>query len=111
MSLRTRLLAGLAVLVLAAVASSGWVVLTVARVHLEGAQETQARLLGEQALRLLRASYDAGQPLASPSNRARLIGTAQALVDRGDVRDIAVIDEAGRALVGDAGDDFTLKQA
>jgi signal transduction histidine kinase len=110
MSLRTRLLAGLAVLVLAAVASSGWVILAVARTRLEAAQETQARLVGEQALRLLRASFDPTQPLSSPANRSRLAGTAQALVDRGDAREVTVIDEAGQTVLGDDVDD-TLKLA
>jgi two-component system NtrC family sensor kinase len=48
MSLRTRLLFGLAVLVVLAVASSGWLVLGVARARMSLSQETLARAPGEQ---------------------------------------------------------------
>ena len=80
MSLRTRLLAGLAALILAAIGSSGWVLLTIARARLAGAEERQARFVGQEALRLLRSSYDPSQPLETPLNRARLDATARGLL-------------------------------
>jgi two-component system, NtrC family, sensor kinase len=110
-SLRTRLLVGLAVLVLLAVATSGWMLLTVARIKLTGAQEVQARLLGEQAVRVLAMSFDASRPLSSADNRALLEGTARALVDRGDVAEVAMIDADGKPVVGTPGDDWALTSA
>jgi signal transduction histidine kinase len=101
MSLRTRLLAGLAVLVLVAVSSSGWLVLQVARARLADAQETNARLVAEQLLRLVGESYDPSLPLDDARNQAALHGTARALVERADVRELAIVDAQGRALVGE----------
>lgn len=111
MGLRTRLLVGLAVFIVVAVASSGWVLLTAARVRLETAQETQARLTGEGLARLLRTSYDPALPLGDARNRAQLGATVGALVDRGDASEIVVADAEGRALIGEPGDDWGLRSA
>jgi signal transduction histidine kinase len=107
---RTRLLLGLAVLVLTAVASSGWLLLTVARVQLQGAQESQARLLGEQISRELLAGLDEKAPLGDPINRTRLDAAATSLMTRGHAREVVVVDEQGRAIVGAAPDDPALAQ-
>ncbi len=111
MSLRTRLLVGLAVLVVAAVLSSGWLLLTVARVRLVGGQERQARVLSEQLLRELRASYDWKLPLSDFANRTRLASAARAMVLRGDVRDVAIVDEDGQPVAGDASGDRAIAGA
>ena len=52
MSLRAQLLAGLAVLVLAAVSSTGWLVLRVARGRLEAAEDARAQLTADEIARL-----------------------------------------------------------
>jgi signal transduction histidine kinase len=103
------MLLGLAALVLVAVASSGWLVLQVARTRLADAQETEARLVAGELVRVLRESYDPSLPLGYPGNAAQLRGTARALVDRGDVDEVAIVDADGRALLGDA--DGELREA
>src|SRR5205085_1176361 len=66
---------------------------------------------GEQVLRELRSSYDWNQPLDDANNRVRLGGTARALVDRGDVGEVVVLDGAGKPILGQAGDDWALRSA
>jgi signal transduction histidine kinase len=83
MSLRRRLLLGLAVLVLLAVASSGFLVLQVARARLQTAQLDAALALGEQLAAVL-------------SRSSQLEVAARALVDNGVVADVVIVDENRR---------------
>ncbi len=92
MSLRWRLLVGLSVLVLAAVASSGWLVLQVARVRLAAAQLDEAQALGGQLATELSKSANDG-----PSLRA----ACRALIESGPLIDVAVVDDRGQIIVGD----------
>jgi signal transduction histidine kinase len=109
MGLRGRLLVGLAVMVVLAVASSGWLVLQVARVRLRGSQEKQGRLLGAEILKVLRASIDPRKPLRDPQNLEKLVGSVREMVARGDAQGIDVVDLDGAALAGTPGSDPLLK--
>ncbi|HZS35414.1 MAG TPA: HAMP domain-containing sensor histidine kinase, partial [Polyangia bacterium] len=111
MSLRTRLLLGLAVLVLSAVASTGWLVLSVARARLAGAQEADARLVAASVAHLLRLSYDPQLPLADARNRASLSSAARAAIERGDARELVIVDGRGTPIFGDAHGDGALAAA
>jgi signal transduction histidine kinase len=91
-SLRWRLLVGLAVLVLVAVASSGWLVLQVARARLAAAQLDGAQALGAQLAALLQKSAEKPETLAA---------ACRALVESGAVVDVAVVDDRGQVTVGD----------
>src|SRR2546426_1089931 len=98
MSLRWRLLWGLSVLVLLAVASSGFLVLQVARARLQTAQLDAALALGEQLAAVL-----------GRSGRAQLGVAAQALVDGGAVADVVIVDENRRPLWGEPRGDAALR--
>jgi len=111
MTLRTRLLVGLAVLVVTAVLTSGWVLLLVAEARTDEAEQAQAKLQAVEAVRLLGAGLDPAQPLGAPSNRARLASARQALLDRGVVADVVVADEQGAVLAGDPRPDPELASA
>jgi two-component system, NtrC family, sensor kinase len=99
MSLRTRLLLGLAVLVFFAVASAGWSVLAVARTRLRAAEEARAHVVGGQVAALVERAC--GESCATPPVTA----TAAALVEGGAAPEIVAVDEARRVLAaaGDAG--------
>jgi signal transduction histidine kinase len=97
-SLRTRLLVGLAVLVLAAVASSGWLVLQVAQARLKEAQDQSAQALGEELLAVLQRSMER----ELPADRAALADAARALVERGALLAVTIVDSARNPIVGDA---------
>jgi signal transduction histidine kinase len=94
MSLRRRLLLGLALLVLLAVASSGFLVLQVARARLQAAQLDAALAMGEQLAAVL-------------SRSSQLEVAARALVDNGVVADVVVVDENRR--VGEPRGDAALR--
>src|SRR4051812_31200971 len=97
MSLRTRLLAGLAVLVFAAVATAGWSVLAVARVKLHEAEDARASVIGMQMAALV-------QRACAQSCRAGDVAeVARTLVDGGATAELVVVDTERRLLVG-AGD-------
>ena len=98
MSLRTRLLVGLAVLVFAAVATAGWSVLAVARAKLQAAEETRAPAVGAQVAALVERACG-----ASCESRA-VTAAASALVESGAAPEIVAVDGTGRLLVatGDA---------
>src|SRR5690349_11136135 len=104
MGLNARLLAGLAVLVFAAIASTGWLALEVARGRLVAVEEDRARAMGEAAASLLGGLREG----FSEPGRARLGEAAQRLVGVGGVTDVAIIDALHRPLVGDAGGDAGL---
>jgi two-component system, NtrC family, sensor kinase len=110
-SLRAQLLAGLAVLVLAAVSSTGWLVLRVARGRLDAAEDERARVTVDQIARLLRLSYDGARPQGDDAARAALAARAHALVERGDARDLVVVDMHGAPLVGDPRSDGAIAAA
>jgi signal transduction histidine kinase len=111
MNLQTRLLLGLAILVLAAVSSTGWLVLQVARVRLSGAQETDARLVGNHLVETLRDSYDPTLPLGDERNRRPLAGTAQSMENRGDVREVCIVDAQGTTVYGQGDEDVLVRAA
>src|SRR6516162_2874917 len=94
MSLRTRLLVGLAVLVFAAVATAGWSVLAVARAKLEAAEEARAPAVGAQVAALVERACGASCQTAAVA----------ALVEGGAAPEIVAVDDARRVLVasGDA---------
>jgi two-component system, NtrC family, sensor kinase len=98
MSLRTRLLVGLAVLVFAAVASAGWSVLAVARTRLQDAEEARTHIVGAQLVALVeRACTDAC--------RAREVMPAvSALVESGAAPEMVAVDGRRHLLIatGDA---------
>jgi two-component system NtrC family sensor kinase len=97
MSLRTRLLAGLAVLVFAAVATAGWSVLAVARVKLHEAEDARASVIGTQMAALV-------QRACAQSCRAGDVAeVARTLVDGGATAELVVVDTERRLLVA-AGD-------
>src|SRR5262245_29814957 len=98
MSLRWRLLWGLALLVLLAVASSGFLVLQVARARLQAGQLDAALALGEQLAAVL-----------GRSPRTQLVVAAQALIDGGAVADVVIVDENRRPLVGEPRGDAALR--
>ena len=100
MTLRARLLSGLGLLVLAAVASSGWLILKVAQRELFVAQEIDARDTGERLMRLLAATMvEGGVALDDPAATARAKLVTSEWIARGVVRDIS-LSKDGVALVG-----------
>jgi signal transduction histidine kinase len=101
MSLRTRLMVGLAVLVLAAVASAGWSVLRVAYARTAAAQEAEARAVGGQLTALLEQACVAP---ATVCDGAALQSLGRSLVDRGALAEVVAVDDQGRALCGAASD-------
>src|SRR5438270_3413494 len=98
MSLRTRLLVGLAVLVFFAVASAGWSVLAVARSRLRSAEEARAHVVGGQLAALVERAC------AGECEARAVASTAAALVEGGAAPEIVAVDGARRVLVatGDA---------
>lgn len=102
MTLRARLLLGLGLLVLTAVASSGWLVLRVARHELSVAQEVDARTTGESLLQILStAAAASGAPLEDARTRERLVTLAAEWRTRGVVRDLTIAKD-GQVIVGEA---------
>ncbi|MEO6950442.1 MAG: ATP-binding protein [Polyangia bacterium] len=102
MTLRARLLVGLGLLVLTAVASSGWLVLRVTRHELSLAQEADARTTGESLLHLLSTTAaETGAPLEDPRTRDRLVAMATEWRARGVVRDLIIVKD-GQMIVGTA---------
>lgn len=101
-------MAGLAVLVLAAVASSGWLVLTVARRVLEAAQDAHAAQFGTQAAALLERAGDVNLEISHPVNREALARTVRALQAADALSDVAILDAQGRPILGDAASDGAL---
>lgn len=108
MKLRTRLLSGLALLVLAAVASSGWLILEVAQRELMVAQEVDARSTGERLMHLLAASLgpQAGA-LDDAESKERIRRVTSEWIARGLVREVTVSKD-GRAVVGSVSPDDAL---
>src|SRR5512142_2329863 len=98
MSLRTRLLVGLAVLVFAAVASAGWSVLAVARARLQSAEEARAHVVGAQVAALVERAC------GERCDARAVTAAAATLVERGAAPEIAAVDDARHVLVatGDA---------
>src|SRR5260370_15354285 len=101
-------MAGLAVLVLAAVTSSGWLVLTVARRLLEATQDARAAQFGTQAAALLERAGDVNLELGHPVNREALARTVRALRAADAVSDVAILDSQGRPVIGAAASDWAL---
>jgi signal transduction histidine kinase len=95
MSLRTRLLVGLAVLVLAAVATAGASVLAVARAKLQEAEDARAGAVVAELSALLEAACAGGCGAA-------VAPLARALVDGGATSELLVVD-GERRLVAAAG--------
>src|SRR4051812_42538374 len=118
MSLRTRLLVGLAVLVFAAVASAGWSVLAVARTRLQDAGEARAHVVGgagaapRQHARPARGCPGGGQVAALVEHactadgcRGReVMAAVSALVESGAAPELVAVDGDGRLVIatGDA---------
>ena len=100
MSLRTRLLVGLAVLVLFAVASAGVSVLAVARSRLSAAEEARASVVGAQLAALVERACSA------ECDAPAVASTVAALVASGAAPEIVAVDGNRRLLAGahDAGD-------
>jgi signal transduction histidine kinase len=97
MSLRTRLLVGLAVLVFAGVSTAGWSVLAMARHRLQTAEEARAPVVGGQVAALVqRACTDA-------CRAPELIAEIGPLVEGGAAQEIVVVD-AQRHLVAATGE-------
>ena len=94
MSLRTRLLVGLAVLVFAAVATAGWSVLAVARAKLQAAEEARAPAVGAQVAALVERAC--GATCTAPA----VTETVAALVEGGAAPEIVAVDEGGGADCG-----------
>ena len=95
MGLQARLLAGLAVLVFAAIGSAGWLTVRVARAGLDADDEERARGMGDAAAAMIGRAGDENAAVAA----------ARALVGLGGVTDVTVIDPSGRSLVGAANGD------
>jgi two-component system, NtrC family, sensor kinase len=95
--LQGRLLAGLAVLVFAAIGSSGWLAVRVASDGLDAAEEARARGLGTAAAGVIARSWGTGGAGA----RERLAGAATGLLGLGGITEVAVVDAEGKALFGD----------
>jgi len=111
-SLQTRLLAGLSLLVFLAIASTGWLTLEVARGRLEQAEEEQARALGEAVAGVLGglpgepgAGLQAGADQALRESARRVRAAVESLRGVGGVTDVAVVDVLRRPLAGEPGDD------
>ncbi|MSP59657.1 MAG: sensor histidine kinase [Myxococcales bacterium] len=100
--LQGRLLAGLAVLVFVAIGSAGWLTARVARVELDAAEEERARGMGDAAAALIGRAHDGDG--GAEARRARMIAAAGSVVGMAGVRDVAVLDESGKNVVGAAGD-------
>jgi signal transduction histidine kinase len=100
-SLRTRLLVGLAVLVLVAVASSGWLVLQVARARLEATQLDRAQILGRQLAAVLEERLDERGAFAEAARRLEVDGAIE----------VVALDGSGVPLYGDASNDGALRGA
>src|SRR5947209_12273654 len=97
MSLRTRLLVGLAVLVFFAVASAGWSMLAVARSRLRAAEEARAHVVGAQLAALVERAC------AATCDARAVTATAAALVEAGAAPEIvAAFDAGGDARLGAA---------
>lgn len=104
MGLQSRLLAGLAVLVLAAIASTGWLSLQLARGRLDASEEDRARALGETVAGLLSATIGQGT-LADATVRRRL-GEAEASLGlvKG-IEEVRIVDAKRVGLNGDTDED------
>ena len=89
MGLQSRLLAGLSVLVFVAIASTGWLALSVARGKLDAAEEARARAMGESAAGVLGAMREG---FLDPAGRERVRAAAQALVGVGGIEDVTIED-------------------
>src|SRR5438105_2626172 len=115
MGLNARLLAGLSVLVFAAIASTGWLTLEVARGRLLSVEEERARAMGEAAANLLggmREGFSQPVPPAGAApGRARLDEAARGLVGVGGVEEVVIVDALQHPLVGDPGGDAGLQAA
>ena len=92
MSLRSRLLTGLAILVFVSVASSGWLVLKVASARLQEAKDARAQSTAAPMIAALEASA---------SDATTLKRTAQAL-SPGALAGLVIVDSNGAAQVGGA---------
>ena len=101
MSLRTRLLVGLAVLVLAAVSTAGWSVLTVARAKLHEAEDARAGVIGAELAALLQRGC------ADRCRAVELSALARALVDGGAVLQIVAVDGERHLLAAAGAGDTT----
>jgi signal transduction histidine kinase len=106
LGLQGRLLAGLAVLVLVAIASAGWLTLRVAAGGLDEAEEARARGMGAAVASLVGRAYEGGGDGA-----ARAADAARSLLGLGGITEIVVVDAAGRPIVGQPGDDGGLAAA
>src|SRR5438105_1669276 len=107
MGLNARLLAGLAVLVLLAISSTGWLTLEVARARLVAVEEERARATGEAAAALLGGLREG----FSEPGRARLSEAARRLVGVGGVEEVAIVDAMQHPLVGQPAGDAALAAA
>jgi two-component system, NtrC family, sensor kinase len=97
MSLRTRLLVGLAVLVLAAVATAGWSVLAVARAKLQEAENSRVHVVGSALVALVEhACVDGCDP-------GRVVTLARTLVAGGALPELVVIDRERHVLAAEGG--------
>ncbi|HEX4456895.1 MAG TPA: HAMP domain-containing sensor histidine kinase [Polyangia bacterium] len=98
MSLRTRLLVGLAVLVLAAVATAGWSVLAVARAKLQEAEDSRAHVVGGALAALVERACAGG------CDKERVTAMARTLVAGGALPELVIVDRERRLLAaeGDA---------
>src|SRR4051794_31174749 len=98
--LQGRLLAGLALLVVAAIASTGWLTAWVARRQLAVGEEDRTRALVDAVVALVERSVDTAQPLASDGNRARLGEVTRGLDGVGGIRDLLIVDGERHVVVG-----------
>ena len=101
MGLQTRLLAGLAVLVFVAIASTGWLSLQVARGGLDAAEEERARVIGETAAGVMGAAVGRGG-LGDAGVRERLRLAEQAITGAaaGGIEEARFVDAQRRTLDG-----------
>ena len=100
MGLQWRLLAGLAILVFVAIASTGLLTLRVASGRLDSAEEERARVVGESVAGLL-----GERDISDAAGHERLERSTRALVGVGGISDVVIIDGAHRVLVGEADSD------
>lgn len=94
MSLRTRLLVGLAVLVFAAVATAGWSVLTVARVKLREAEDARAAVVGAELATIVQ------QACKATCGDADVGEVVRRLVAGGAAPELLVVDGERRLVAG-----------
>ncbi len=106
--LRSRLLGGLAVLVIAAVTTSGWMALTIARKEMIVMQDNHALAFGGQVAELIARANPQMEELSGDVTQHAVQRVTSSLLRIHGVLEITVVDHRGIAIVGKSTPDLFL---